>query len=133
MNIQEFANMLNGREYGDEITKDECDLAKELGFVVVFGYSDDNTELRGVINDEINSYDGGQIFVNNEGIFTNCACNCSHSQLAKLKYKIINVLWCKEDQIPWTYETDITHATFNILEDDEMFCRGIVFDIKKLQ
>ena len=28
-------------------------LAKELGFVVVFGYSDDNAELRGAIDDEI--------------------------------------------------------------------------------
>lgn len=52
MTLKEFAKMLDGREYGGEITKEEEALAKELGFVVVFGYSDDNAELRGAIDDE---------------------------------------------------------------------------------
>ena len=41
MTIKEFAGMLNGREYGHEITKKEEALAKKLGYVVVFGASDD--------------------------------------------------------------------------------------------
>ena len=51
MNIKEFADMLNGREYGIEITKQEEELADDLGFVVVFGYSDDNMEFRSVWHD----------------------------------------------------------------------------------
>lgn len=39
MNIKDFALMLTGREYGHEINKDEEKLAKQLGFVVVFGAS----------------------------------------------------------------------------------------------
>ena len=34
--LKEFAEMLDSREYGSEITKEEESLAKELGFVVVF-------------------------------------------------------------------------------------------------
>ena len=34
-------------------------LAKENGLVVVFGYSDDNIELRGAINNEAGCFDGG--------------------------------------------------------------------------
>ena len=59
MTLKEFAKMLDGREYLHEITKEEEALAKEFGFVVVFGYSDDNAELRGAIDDEIGCYDGG--------------------------------------------------------------------------
>lgn len=59
MTLKEFAKILDGREYLHEITKEEEALAKELGFVVVFGYSDDNAELRGAIDDEIGCYDGG--------------------------------------------------------------------------
>ena len=37
-----------------------------------------------------------------------------------------------EEGYSWTYETAIPHATFEILEDEEKYCRGIVFDIKDL-
>ena len=53
MDIKEFANKLNGRTYLNEITKEEEKIAKELGYVIVFGYSDDNTEFKGAIDDEI--------------------------------------------------------------------------------
>lgn len=32
----------------------------------------------------------------------------------------------------WTYSTEIPHATFEIIEEGEKFCRGIVFDINDL-
>lgn len=51
--------MLNGREYGDEITREEEAMAKAHGLVVVFGYSDDNMEFCGAITDEVGCYDGG--------------------------------------------------------------------------
>ena len=44
----------------------------------------------------------------------------------------IKALWCKEDDITWTYKTDIPHETFMIYEDDEAYCRGIVFLINDL-
>lgn len=113
MTLKEFAKMLDGREYRHEITKEEEALAKELGFVVVFGYSDDNAELRGAIDDEIDCYDGGELY---------------HVDLPSTIYAD----WCPEDiDCAWAYGTSIPHEKFNIYEDGELYCVGIVCDINK--
>lgn len=113
MTLKEFAKMLDGREYRHEITKEEEALAKELGFVVVFGYSDDNAELRGAIDDEISCYDGGELF---------------HIDLPATIY----ANWCPEDiDCSWAYGTSIPNEKFYIYEDGELYCVGIVCDINK--
>jgi hypothetical protein len=38
----------------------------------------------------------------------------------------------REDGCSWTFRTGIPHATFNILEDGDLFCRGIVVDLRDL-
>ena len=130
MTIHEFAKSLNGNEYGDE-SWNEDEKAKELGFVVVFGASDDLCKLRGAINDEVGCYGGGKIYLNQGNIFEECEEDCKYSKAAKEKCKVIEAIWDK-DGYSWVYETDIPHATFDIMEDEEKFCRGIVFDIKSL-
>ena len=113
MTLKEFAKMLDGREYRHEITKEEEALAKELGFVVVFGYSDDNAELRGAIDDEIDCFDGGELF---------------HVDLPATIYAD----WCPEDiDCSWAYGTSIPHENFHIYDDGELYCVGIVCDINK--
>ncbi len=106
MTIFDFAEGLNGREYGNEITPFEERRAKELGFVVVFGYSDDNAEFRGAYDEEIGCYDGGRVYEDAN--------------------KYIDAVWC-EGEYSWTYKTNIPHATFDIYEDGEKYCKGIVF------
>lgn len=113
MTLKEFAALLDGRAYGHEITKEEEALAKELGFVVVFGYSDDNAELRGAIDDEIGCFGGGA-FV--------------HEDLPAAIYAD----WCPEDiDCSWAYGTSIPHEKFYIYEDGDLYCVGIVCDINK--
>jgi len=135
MTIQEFAKMLDGRESGEELTTPERLDAKKLGFVVVFGYSDDKTELRGAIDDEVGCFEGGEIHLDSNGIFEKCDCECSHSVLAKEKCKLIEIKWDdSEGEYAWTYETEMPHATFDVLDEEvNKWCRGIVFDIKSLQ
>lgn len=113
MTLKEFAQMLDGSEYLNEITKEEKALAKELGFVVVFGYSDDNAELRGAIDDEIDCFNGGVL---------------EHDDLPSAVYAD----WCPEDiDCSWAYRTSIPHENFNIYENGELYCVGIVCDINK--
>ena len=113
MTLKEFASLLDGREYRCEITPSEEALAKELGFVVVFGYSDDNAELRGAINDEIGCFDGGVL---------------EHEDLPKPIY----AYWCPATpDCAWAYGTDITHERFCIYDHGELYCVGIVCDINK--
>ena len=108
MNIFDFAEGLNGRNYRNEITPFEEQRAKELDFVVVFGGSDDLAEFRGAIDDEIDCFDGGRVYEKNG--------------------KYIDAVWC-ESEYSWTYNTNIPHATFDIYDsdDNEKYCKGIVF------
>ena len=57
--IQDFAALLDGREYKKEMTEDEIIQARELGFVIVFGCSDDRTVFHGAIEEERQTVDGG--------------------------------------------------------------------------
>lgn len=107
MTIYEFAEGLNGRQYGKELYPFEEQRAKELGFVVVFGYSDDNTEFRGAYDEEIGCFDGGRVYEDGD--------------------KYIDAVWC-EGEYSWAYKTNIPHATFDIYEDGEKYCKGIVFE-----
>ena len=46
---------------------------------------------------------------------------------------MITAVWCDpESGASWSYKTDIPHETFNIYEDGELFCIGIVFSIDDL-
>ena len=129
MTKEELAAKLNGREYGAEITGKESHEAEDAGLVVVFGYSDDNVELRGAINDEIGCGDSGTLIpVTSTGLLINdCEDeDCPYFQQKAQHAASIEPLWDKEGY-SWIYKTAIPHATFDIEEDGDKYCRGIVF------
>jgi len=131
----EFARMLNGRKYGHEITKDEEQLAKDNGLVVVFAYSDDNMEFRGAINGEIDCYDGGgTAYLDKDGLFANNCDDddCPYAREMKGRCKTIQAEWDDRGNPTWTYNTDIPCEVFDILEDGELWCYGIVFEMAAL-
>ena len=68
MTAKELAEMLSGREYGMEITKEEERQAAAAKLVVVYGYSDDNVEFRGAIDEEIGAYEEATIYLTSVGI-----------------------------------------------------------------
>lgn len=128
MTKEQFAERLNGREMGSEIDFIESKEAKSLGLVILFGYSDDSAEFRGAIHDEIYVYDGGgDIFVYQEGIVVMLkSVSLKDHQLAKIEAVR------DSEGYYWTYKADIPHATFDILEFGEKYCRGIVFNLSDL-
>ena len=139
---EEFAKKLNGRLVGEEITSSEENEAKQNNLVVVFGYSDDNTEFRGAIYDELGAFNGNKflIYQNKKG------WTAKDFDLVEEEYeeidaeipngKILNAIWDeKKTKALWIFKTDIEHATFEIRDrDDEdgLFCIGIVFSINDL-
>ena len=128
---EELATLLNNREYGHEVPDDMKRIAAENGLVIVFGASDDLCEFRGAIDDEVDAFDGTTVPLNKDGIVFN-ECNdymCPYYVKKKEKAAKIHAKWSDGDDITWTFETDIPHATFNIYEDGEIFCRGIVFSL----
>lgn len=132
----EFAAILNGRDYGSEITEVEEAQAKAAGLVVVFGYSDDNVELRGTINDECGAYEGTTLRITTDGLLETWDSldepteEEAEAYFAKkrLGFKTIEAIWSPEGTgMSWAYETEIPHAPFDVMEDGETYCRGIVF------
>ena len=68
MTAKELAAMLSGREVGNEITVAEAIRAGDDGLVVVYGYSDDDMELKGAIDEEVGAYEGVTIYVSKAGL-----------------------------------------------------------------
>lgn len=138
MTIKEFASRLNGNEYREGLSLQDGEYAKQHGFVIVYGASDDLMEFEGAIREEIGCYDGGTAYLTKDGIFDanggECECECKYYRTAKAACKTIEALWCDvTNDCAWSYKTDIPHETFNIYEDGKIYCKGIVFDIKELQ
>lgn len=127
MDIKEFARSISGREYGyPQFAKEEIETAKENGFVIVYGCSDDLMEFDGTIREEIGCYDGGTAWVKGERV---------NDAPIVVGEKPIKAIWCGGEKdadgqkITWTYETEIPHETFMAYKDGEPYCRGIVFSI----
>lgn len=134
MTTKELANILSGREYLSEITEDEKRRAKAAGLVVCYGYSDDNVELAGAFDEEVGAYEGTTIYFDKDGLMYEPPCGglgCRYYDEAREKCKTIDAVWCGGNA-PWTFETDIPHETFNIYDDGDLFCVGIVFSMEDL-
>lgn len=145
MTKEQFAEMLNGRQYRNEITLKEGEIAKYNGLVVIFGASDDLIEFRGVIYDEIGALDGCEFAIATPGTEIKCTDEDKYyrakkleivelehgKQVAENKFK---ALWSPDElDCSWLIKTTIPNASFDILEDGELYCRGVVIDIKDLQ
>jgi hypothetical protein len=142
MTKEQLAEQINGTEYRDEVSQLHEQAAKQHGLVIVFGYSDDNMEFRGAINDEVGCYEGGTALVDSKGLLPerdNIDDDETLEDYFKRKStaKEIKAVWCPKDGngeiiASWAYETKIPHAVFDVVEDDELYCKGIVFSLSDL-
>lgn len=135
MNAKELAAKLTGREYDAEITKAEILEAEQAGLVVVYGYSDDNVEFNGAINDEVGCYERRTIPLTKSGVLATPDCgqdDCPYFEIAKRNAKAVCAKWNDEGNPCWSFETDIPHETFEVFEGEELFCVGIVFSVEDL-
>ena len=136
MTAKELAEMLNGREAGGEVVWGEERDIKDAGLVAVYGYSDDNVEFSGAINDEVGAYNGATIYITTAGVLKEPDCDrddCPYFAKEREKAKTIKAVWNDNFGGPaWTFETDILHETFTIVDDGEPWCIGIVFSMADL-
>ena len=137
MTREEMAKRLHGSEYGSVVSRSLAKEAEESGLVIVYGASDDLVELEGAIEDEAGRYDGGDIHLNKNGLIQN---KCTDAYCPYFEHILngatkIKAIWNGvDDGVPsWTYETDIPHDEFSVMEDGEVYCRGIVFELKDIR
>jgi len=146
MNTEQFAELLNGRQYRDEITEELEKTAKDNGLLVLFGASDDLLELRGAVYDEVGVYDGGSAFITKKkggllGIINDNTLEDLQDLLDENdldfvvpKVKAAEAHWCPSSlDCSWLITTDFPHSTFDIMEEDDLYCRGVVIDIRDIK
>lgn len=126
--------MLNNCRKGDEVSDEINLLAKENNLVIVYGASDDLIEFEGAIDDELDAYGGRTVYLDKNGIIKNLCDDedCLYYQKIIEKAIFIIAHWHDTGYYCWSYETSIPHETFDVLEDDGVFCRGIVFSLDNL-
>lgn len=136
MTTKELAKTLNGRNYGSEITSEEAQAAKGAGIVVAYGYSNDNVEFRGAIDDEVGAWNGTTVYLTKTGLLDTPTDDCLEYDCPYLRAVLSSARKIKavygKGVASWTFVTGIPHETFNIYEDGELFCVGIVFSMEDL-
>lgn len=120
---EQLAEILNGREYGKEIMPVDITVAKQNNLVIVYGASDDLMEFEGAISEEFGTE---AIFDKKGNELEQCEDGCKYFQEAFEKANKIKGTYTNNG---WVYKTDIPHATFDIFEDGELYCKGLVFSL----
>lgn len=130
---KDWAYVHGDRTAGREVTDEEAADAKERGLVIVFGYSDDGTEFRGAIRDEVGS---GELSILQSGkILDRSELEALESLVADgtVKAPVIRKINSNYgDDGVWRFATDIPHSTFDVTEDGILYCVAIVFSILDL-
>lgn len=130
---------LNGIEYPTPIPSHFIKQCTDAGIVIVYGQSDDLMEFEGAITDEIEAYEGHTAYLDANGLLLNdCQRNdCPYfSRLCEHAIPI-DAIWNENaNSIPgisWTFKTEIPHLIFNIMEEGDIYCKGIVFTMRDLR
>ena len=142
MNLKEWAEKLNGCEYGDELSDEDKELLEKDGIVAVFGYSDDNIELEGAMYDELPAYADTIYYWTGNGFVSNDRINEFLDYIDdeyREFYPLLKPLFENNTErsyirsIPgkdcqFVYETNIPNVEwFDVMEDDDLYCKGFVF------
>lgn len=114
------AQALNGRELGfcGFLSEAEQKLLGDAGLVVAHGGSDDLAILRGAVDEERDVHGDGLVYV--EG-FGEISFSYNGDEGIKAGY---------EEWFIKPRKSDARFSAFDLLDDGEKFCRGIVVSIK---
>lgn len=135
---EQLAAELDGMEYPGDLTQEQQSIANASGLMVLFGASDDLVEIYGVVRDEMGAGDDTMILLDDKGFvsqFRDDAWTDADMEdwfSRRRKAKKVTARW-GQNGYSWTYETDLSHATFGIMEDGDPYCKGLVIDAADLR
>lgn len=83
----------------------------------------------GAIDDERRVWKRSTIYLDIEAhkILDRCEDDCPFFDNIKKTAPFIEAIWHDTREYSWTYETEIPHASFDIIDYERKYCRGIVF------
>jgi hypothetical protein len=138
---EKWAKTLHGREYGAEISRTEVAQAKADGVLIIFGYSDDNIEFRGIVDEEVGAWYHTKIRLDKsgeplpQGFDDDKEVLDKYGLLPAVEARYPNVIDAEWDShgYSWWITSSLPQHEFDILEDGEKFCRGIVINREDLK
>jgi hypothetical protein len=141
MSKEELAQQLDRSEYPFRVSKELAAAAKAAGLLIVYGASDDLMEFDGVFRDDVGAWDGTTAKIDAEGVFPNWYdfCHTEEGEAAYEKYFLrkpkareITARWADEGY-SFTFDIPgVPYATFDVVEEGDNYCRGIVFSVADL-
>jgi hypothetical protein len=145
--LKEFAEMLHRRDRQPNLTTNELLLAKQKGFVVVYGYSDDIVEFDGAIRAEghtnplVKDRPAGVLVLSEDGEVLDEDSDL-YAEYIRKNHNVITVFYCNKEGLNWVFESDIPHETFLTYDGgyneewsdfDDGFARCMVFEVSALK
>lgn len=151
MTKYQLAEQINGCGYREEDEHFDASTARKSGLVAIFGASDDLLEFRGAIHEELGAWNGTNAYIFkkkgewaalNENDFEEYKEKLEDvGMLGGFKYWQIKAEWSPvikeegKDNIvaSWLITGDTPEQVhFDVMEDGELYCRGIVIDLNEL-
>lgn len=147
---ERLAEIINGREYREEVTPEIEQVAKASNLVIIYWYSDDWVELRWAINDELWAYNWTSFYISKSWKLLNRRWETSNeiddldiNDNTKTVLKELYIKYLSEnaanitadydtDWYSWVIKTDCPHSTFEIMEEWEKFCKWIVINLNDI-
>lgn len=118
-----------------EAIKAAAEEAKGAGLLIVCGASDDLAEFYGHFREEADCYDGDTIHLDRSGVLSRDQCETDDEiadfTIRRRTSRTIEAIWGR-DGISWQYETEIPHATFDVMVDGEVYCRALIIEARDL-
>lgn len=140
---EDFAARLNGRQYRKEMTPEDRTVARASRLVVIYGASDDLIEIEGLVDDEAGGE--GMTYFDEKGFLPPLleylkevegsanenakVARRAQEWLARLGRAVAVTGHWNHEGYSWFFETSAPAATFDVMEDDERYCRGLVVQL----
>ena len=136
--LDDLVELIGDLEYGDDIPANADKLAETIGAAIIYGYSDDGVMVDGVVSDQGSAYDSNTLWLDRKGFLPiNEDLTLQNDEPATVdecreivkrfdSAVKLKAIW-GDTGLAWRYETEVEHCTFEIREDGEVWCRGIVF------
>lgn len=143
LTVKDVAERLNGAEYPVHMSREFRNELKRDGIVVAMGESDDLFSFYGAIDDDKYVYDGGTALIDREGLLPNRDDIDDDEMLERYFQRIKNptevkAIWAPSEElagapdVSWLIQMEPPHEMFNVMEDEGVFCRGVVFALSDL-
>ena len=143
MTKEELAAHLNGRSYPHRFAPTVIAEATASRLVVITGASDDQMSFEGAIDDQLGAYDGTTARLTPAGLLPDWDSMDKDDETEVARYfdkkragiVEVHAVWAPKDEptLSWRFATELPHATFELMEDDEVYCRGIVISMADVE